>query len=215
MSIIETIQEFIHFLISLGDLGIFLISLLGSAIPFFPLPYLLLVILEARNRDFLGLIILGIIAGAGGAIGKITSYYLGRGARFALSEESKKELEFLSKIARKYGAIAIFIFAVSPLPDDALYFPLGVMKFDIKVFLIINALGKIMLSTLVAFLSGIYYNVIGIFFGETDWISPLMAISFALILTLVLLRIKWSLVFAILEKEGIKGILKNLRKIIR
>ncbi len=215
LSIIDLFQNLLDYLRNLGDLGIFLISLIGSGIPFFPLPYLLVVIFEAQHREFLGLLTLGIAAGLGGATGKLTVYYLGRGIRVALSEERKKEAEFFSKMARKYGAVSVFIFALTPLPDDVLYFPLGVVKFDVKVFLLANLLGKSLLGIFVAFLSGTYFNVVKMLFGENGLISSIIAILFALILAFILLRVRWSLVYNILEKEGIRGILKNLRRIIR
>ena len=63
------------FALQYGYAGVFLISLLGSLVPFLPVPYLVVVILLSSKLDPLTL---GVLAGIGGSLGKITSYILGR-----------------------------------------------------------------------------------------------------------------------------------------
>lgn len=215
MDIIDQFAKLISFLQNLGYLGIFLISLISSLIPFLPLPYLIFVVLSASKYDNFGLIFLGISAGIGGSIGKLTTYFLGRAGNFALSEERKKELEIFRKLSRKYGFIGVLIFAITPLPDDVLYFPLGLGKFDLRAFLIANLIGKSLLAIFVAYLSKTYYNLARAIAGESlDFMITLIAMIGALILSFILLKIKWSKVVEILQKEGIKGLFKNLKEII-
>jgi membrane protein DedA with SNARE-associated domain len=214
MDLSDLFRNFIEQIIGLGYVGIFLISLIASSIPFLPLPYLILVVLTASQYDYLDLFIYCLMAGLGGSIGKLTTYYLGRTTNLALSEEKKKQLEFFRKITRKYGTIGVFIFAITPLPDDILYFPLGVGKFDFKRFFFANMLGKILLVMIVGFLSKTYYNIAKDIAGESlNFQVTIIAIIFAIILTILLLKINWYNTYTILEKEGVKGLVKNFRKV--
>ncbi len=76
--------DFIESLIQLVKqsplLGVFLASILGNLIPFFPVPYLLVVVFFASTNTGLGLIPVATIGALGAAVGKFTSYILGYGA---------------------------------------------------------------------------------------------------------------------------------------
>lgn len=216
MDLFDLFRNFIGEIIKLEYAGIFIISLIVSSIPFLPLPYLILVVITASKYEYFELFIYCLMAGLGGSIGKLTTYYLGRTTNLALSKEKKKELEFFRKIARKYGTIGVFIFAITPLPDDILYFPLGVGKFDFKRFFIANMLGKILLVMIVGFLSKTYYDTAKSIAGESLNLQiTIIAIIFAIILTILLLKINWYNVYTILEKEGVKGLIKNFRKVFK
>jgi len=217
VDILSLIENFLNELMSLGYIGMFLISLIASSIPFLPLPYLIIIIISASEYDTWGLILLSFFAGLGGSIGKLTTYFLGRGTNLALSKEKRKQLEVFRKMIRKYGTIAVFIFAITPLPDDILYFPLGVSKFDIGKFFIANASGKILLSIIVALIAKTYYDIAKKIMGESlNIYTTIIAIIAAAIVTIILLKVNWSRVYEIIEKEGIAGLLKRiLRKVFK
>ena len=98
-SIIDSILKSLE---QLGLFGIFLISLIGSLIPFVPLPYLALVVLLAQDYNGIELFLLGLSAGIGGSLGKLTTYAIGVLSYKALSENKKEELKFFNAIIRKY-----------------------------------------------------------------------------------------------------------------
>jgi membrane protein DedA with SNARE-associated domain len=214
-SIIDSILKSLE---QLGLFGIFLISLIGSLIPFVPLPYLALVVLLAQDYNGIELFLLGLSAGIGGSLGKLTTYAIGVLSYKALSENKKEELKFFNAIIRKYGAIGVFIFALTPLPDDVLYFPLGLAKYNIKYFLLANVAGKTILAIGVAYLSKFYFEIAKYYLGnESIGISTIIAIIAMIIITIILLKIKWKKVYEIIQKEGWKGLLKiqNIKSIIR
>jgi hypothetical protein len=91
---------FQEFAVAYGPLGVFTVSLLGSVIPFAPIPYLFVVVLLS---DVVEPWVLGLAAGLGGSFGKITSYMLGRlGYRF-LGQESRRRMDALRELIGKYG----------------------------------------------------------------------------------------------------------------
>jgi len=83
-----------------GYSGIFLVSVLGSAIPFVPLPYLTIVVLVSGSMNPL---LLGIVAGVGAALGKVTSYVLGRLGYLASGDTTKKNLNAIHAAVARYG----------------------------------------------------------------------------------------------------------------
>ncbi len=196
-----------------GYIGAFMISVLGSLIPFLPVPYLIPVVLMAEQLDPL---ILGIAAGVGGAIGKLTSYGLGRAGRRLLGEEKRRRMAALGKLIRRYGMLAVFLFALTPLPDDVIYVPIGLANFSIARFMIANTLGKIVLSWIVAYSGKIYFDYARLFLGEEG--SPI-AVAAALIamivITVFLLKIDWELVLKLAEEKGVRGVIEGVVKSFR
>ena len=196
-----------------GYIGAFVISVLGSFIPFLPVPYLIPVVLMAERLDPL---ILGIAAGVGGALGKLTSYGLGRAGRRILGEEKRRRMTALGKLIRRYGMLAVFLFALTPLPDDIIYVPIGLANFSIIRFMIANMLGKIVLSWMVAYGGKIYFDYAKIFLGEGG--SPIAvaaALIAMIIITIVLLKIDWEQVLRLAEDKGIRGVIDGILQSFR
>ncbi|MEM1977565.1 MAG: VTT domain-containing protein, partial [Candidatus Caldarchaeum sp.] len=156
-----------------GPAGVFVVSLLGSVLPFVPIPYLFVVVLLSDTVDPL---LLGIVSGLGGSLGKITSYALGRmGYRF-LGETRQRRMDALREIIGKYGVIGVFVFALTPLPDDVYIIPAGMVRLNFWRFLLANTLGKIILATLVAVLGRTYFEDARILLGESTWITTGLAV---------------------------------------
>jgi len=215
MDPLDYLWQILNSLLQLGLTGVFLISFLGSIIPFLPLPYLAIVVILSQEYSNIDLIFLGLSAGIGGGIGKLTTYFIGRALNLKLSEKKKAELKIFSSLIKKYGTLGVFIFALTPLPDDVLYFPLGLAKFSFLRFFIPNLIGKTILAIFVAMLGHYYFEIAKNFFGESESILiNLIAISFMIIITIFLLKIKWSKVYEIVQKEGICGLIKQWRNII-
>ncbi|MEM3615602.1 MAG: hypothetical protein QXX09_03020 [Candidatus Methanomethylicia archaeon] len=76
-----------------GYIGALIVSILGNFIPFLPIPYLLAIYYMAGYLQ-VDPIILGIVSGFGGAIGKSVVYMLGfEGSKLITSEEKRKQIE--------------------------------------------------------------------------------------------------------------------------
>ncbi|MBN2042234.1 MAG: VTT domain-containing protein [Candidatus Aenigmarchaeota archaeon] len=133
---------------SFGYLGIFVISLLGSATIFLPVPALIVVF---AFGGILNPWIVGIVAGAGAAIGELIGYALGYGGKGILEKKYGKDLEKTKRWMEKHGAFLIIIlFALTPLPDDIIGILCGVINYDLKKFFAASLIGKIIMHVLVA-----------------------------------------------------------------
>ncbi|RLI38444.1 hypothetical protein DRO64_11680 [Candidatus Bathyarchaeota archaeon] len=199
----ETLQAY-------GYLGAFMIAVLGSLIPFLPVPYLIPIVLMSKTLDPL---ILGILAGVGGAIGKLTSYGLGRIGRRFLKEEKRERMTLLGKAIGRYGALAVFLFALTPLPDDIIYIPIGLTGFNLMKFMLANTFGKIILSWIVAYGGRLYFDIAGIFLGEEGSIAAILgALAAMAIITIILLKIDWEEVIRAARRGGLKEVIESMMR---
>lgn len=135
----------------LGYLGTFLISLVANATIILPMPGLLLLIpLGAVFNP----VLVALIGGAGGAIGELSGYFVGySGRRIA---RNNKWFVRAKDWMRKWGAIAIFVFALAPfLPLDIAGIVAGAFHFPIWKFLLACFLGKTLLY-IVMVLTGVW-----------------------------------------------------------
>ncbi|MCS7136419.1 MAG: VTT domain-containing protein [Nitrososphaerota archaeon] len=212
MSILESFYELIDLLISYGYFGSFIISFMGSLIPFLPLPYLFpIVLLSMRLDPFF----IGVLSGLGGSLGKITSYIVGRFWRKFVSQNSKKNLDFFRSVIDKYGAIAVFLFALTPLPDDIVYIPMGIIGYGFLKFMMANCAGKIVLAVFVSYVGRYYKELMDMFIGESmSMLSILIAVIVMIFFSIVLFKMDWQKFVITFRQKGWRGVLTELPKLI-
>lgn len=191
--------------------GVFVVSALGSAVPFLPVPYLLVVVLLSGSQNPL---LLGLAAGAGGAVGKVTSYLLGRFGYFASGAETRGNVDALHSVVEKYGAVGVFIFAVSPLPDDAYVIPMGLARLPFWRFFAANLAGKLVLSVGVAYLGRAYFGTFE-FVAGNSLPATVAAVGVTVVLTVALMKADWPLAVETGRTRGVTGVLAALPEILR
>jgi membrane protein DedA with SNARE-associated domain len=189
--------------------GVFVISLIGSLVPFLPLPYLFVVVLLSNSLDPM---LLGLVSGIGGAIGKLTSYALGRAGYRLLGEARKKQMDSLRELLGRYGDLAVFAFALTPLPDDVYYIPAGMIKMPLWRFMLANTAGKVLLAIFVAYTGGLYFTLFESTLGDT--MGMVIAIAALAVITALVLRTDWEKVLIHLRSGGVKEVVKNLDEIL-
>ena len=188
-----------------GYLGVALVSFLGSLIPFVPIPsFILLVTMSEGDQNDIH--ILAILAAVTATLAKQIIFYASYGGRRIISEKTKKRMLPFQRLVKKYGAAAAFVAAATPIPDDLVYVPLGLAKYNPRRFFISTLLGKLLLCYILVlsshYLSDSIVDPIFDSFGitsaddlENPW--PILAgiIIFGVSMTLVvilLLRLDWS-----------------------
>jgi membrane protein DedA with SNARE-associated domain len=187
-------------------LGVFLVSLLGAMAIVVPIPYTLVIFwLGQAGWDPLLLMISG---GAGSAIGELAGYLLGYYGRRLVSEKQQKKMDYLLKILGKYSPAAIFLFALTPLPDDLLFIPLGMLRYNVVKAFIPALFGKLLMAYLVAYFGKVGGDfIIGLFGDEGSWIGALITSALLIIGIVILYRIDWERVldrYVANQKEGIR-----------
>lgn len=212
-------QDLIDWMLSVsmqyGYLGIFLISLVGASAILFPIPYTIIIFilggLKSGGNWVFEPIWIAVAAGIGAAIGEFTSYLLGFGGRRAIGEKFKKKMGLLAKVFNKFGPVVIFVFALTPLPDDLLFIPLGVMRYSVIKAFIPALIGKFTMNLIIAYSGRLSIQAIRDIFGVgSDWISAAIGVALAIISLVVVLIVMFKLdwekyVEKYLEKEEEKG----------
>ncbi len=186
-----------------GFPGIFVISLISNSIPFIGIPYLAVVAgYAAIYTSPTDRALLIVSSAAGAAVGKIVIYFLGSAVRLKLSKESEENLRTFLRLAKRSMFLAIVIFASTPLPDDLLYVPLGVMRYPLPQYFLAIFIGKVVLTTVVIYYLG--WVIEQTMSSESPAIS-IATIILTVYLTYLALKINWGEVLKELERKGIPG----------
>ena len=202
MEFSEIIQQLSKWMESLalqyGYFGVFLISLIGALSIIFPIPYTVIIFtlggLKVGEAWVFEPLLIAVAAGIGSAIGEFSGYLLGFGGRKAISGKYRKKMDFLVRVFNKYGPITIFLFALTPLPDDLLFIPMGVMRYSIIKAFIPALIGKFCMNLIVAYSGRFSIHIIRDIFGvESDWISALIGMVLAMVLLIIVFVIMFKI----------------------
>lgn len=173
-------------------LGVFLVSLIGALSVVFPIPYTIIIYLLGRSLDPY---IIAIAGGLGSALGELSGYILGYYGRAVVSEERKRKMDFMLRIFNRYGAAAIFVFALTPLPDDLLFIPLGIMRYKFVKAFIPTFLGKTLMCFTLAMGGRLSVTIIEGFIGEGGWIETIITTVLLILVIVIILKVDWENVF--------------------
>jgi len=180
-----------------GYIALSLVSFFGSLIPFVPIPSFVVLATMAVGDQF-NIHILAIVGAVTATFAKMIIFYVSYGGGKILSEKTRKRMKPFERLVKKYGGVAAFVAAATPIPDDLIYIPLGLAKYNPKRFFIATLTGKFVLS---------YIIVLTAHFVGLSILDPLLEnveststiylgmIVFALILTVIiilLLRLDWE-----------------------
>ena len=144
--------ELFPFTPEVGYLGLAIVSFFGSLIPFVPIPSFVLLATMAVGEQF-DIHVLVIIAALTSTAAKQIIFYVSYGGRRIISEKTKKRMKPFQKLVKRYGGSAAFFAAATPIPDDLVYIPLGLAKYNPKRFFIATLLGKFVLYYVIVLIS--------------------------------------------------------------
>ncbi len=204
---IENISRYPPFLdLASGLLITFLVCLIGNLLPI-PTPYTFVVCFSSLPFLQLNLLIpliVALIASLGCLVGELAGYFVGRGASAFISEEKSQNLKKYQKFLFEHPKTApfmIFIFGFTPLNDDFITIPLGIIKYSLFKTIFWCWIGKLSLMLVFS------YNLVNIcsLLGGENWI--LSIVSMYLITILLYIMIKIDLI------EFYNKLVENIRKI--
>lgn len=180
-----------------GYLGLGLVNFFGSLVPFVPLPGFLLLATMSVGDQF-DIHILALLSAITATVAKQIIFYVSYGGRRIINEKTRKRMRPFERLVTRYGAGAAFFAAATPIPDDLVYVPLGLAKYNPKRFFIATLTGKIVLSyTIVLISHHLGISLIEPFLEDVNDATPIYIgiIVFAAMMALVvilLLRLDWQ-----------------------
>jgi len=189
--------ELFPFTPEVGYLGLTIVSFFGSLIPFVPIPSFVLVATMAVGEQF-DIHVLVLIAALTSTAAKQIIFYASYGGRKIISEKTKKRMLPFQKLVKRYGGSAAFVPAATPIPDDLVYIPLGLAKYNPKRFFVATLSGKIVLFYVIVLIS--HYTGLSLLEPVLQGIDDplpvyigIIALGIAMTLVVILLlRLNWE-----------------------
>ena len=182
---IEFAQQFSY-------LGVFIISFIGAVSVVFPIPYTIVIFFLGGVLDP---IFVAISGGLGAALGEFSGYTIGYYGRKVVSEKRRKKMDFMVKLFDRYGPVTIFLFALTPLPDDLLFIPLGVMRYPFLKAFAPAMLGKMVMTFILAYSGQQSIELIQTVFGESGWIGTVITSALLILIIVAMIKIDWEKLF--------------------
>ena len=176
--------------IASGLLITFLVCLIGNLLPI-PTPYTFVVCFSSlpflQTHIFIPVIV-ALIASLGSLVGELGGYFVGRGASAFISEEQSQNLKKYQKFLFEHPKAApfmIYIFGFTPLNDDFITIPLGILKYSLLKTIFWCWLGKLSLMLVFS------YNIINIcsLLGGENWILSIVSMYLITILLYLMIKI--------------------------
>jgi len=201
---IENISKYPPFQDLLSGLVItFSVCLIGNLLPV-PTPYTFVVCFSAApflSLNFWVPLLVAFIASLGCLIGELGGYFVGRGVSGLISEDKMIKLSPYQQILLEHPKLApflIFIAALTPINDDFITVPLGLLKYSIKRTVFWCWLGKFGLMLVFG------YNLLNIcsFLGGESWILSIITLYAIILLIYILLKVDLLKLFRRIFKEN-------------
>jgi membrane protein YqaA with SNARE-associated domain len=175
-----------------GYLGVFIISFIGSVSVIFPIPYTIVIYLLGAVLDP---VFVAVSGGLGSALGEFSGYALGYYGRAVVSEERRRKMDYMVKLFDRYGPAAIFLFALTPLPDDLLFIPLGVMRYSFLKAFIPALLGKMLMTFILAYSGQQSIELIKTLFGGAGLLGTVITVVLLIVIIVAMIKIDWEKLF--------------------
>ncbi len=176
--------------------SVFLISFIGAVSVIVPIPYTAVIFVLAGMKN-LNPILTALAGGAGSGLGEFTGWVMGRFMNKTLEgTKYAKQIRVIMKFVRaskgKYIIpLLVFIFALTPLPDDLLFIVLGVIRYNLLNALIPCIAGKILMMYLIA-----VFGKLVVVTGENVGLSTdtvmLLTIAGLVVALLIMIFIPWD-----------------------
>lgn len=128
-------------LLSMGVVGLFIVSFLNSS--FLPLPADVILIPLSLAAPELALIY-ALVTTVGSVMGAAFGYYIGyHGGRPVLRKSvSQKNINRVDRYYEKYGVMAVGVAGMSPVPYKVFTLSSGAFKLDFKSFIMISTVSR-------------------------------------------------------------------------
>jgi len=174
--------------------AVFVLSFIGASSVIIPIPYTAIIfVLASRGLDPL---VTAIAGGTGSGLGEITGWAVGRLiSRTLEGGQYVKQLHALIKLIEAKGKyvlmLAVFLFALTPLPDDLLFIVLGFLRYDLLRVLLPCMLGKATMLYLVSLFGKLTWEVAEGMGLSEGVLTALTVVALAITLG-VLTFVKWD-----------------------
>jgi len=150
------------------------------------------------STDPTTLVAIGFLVAIGAALAKsihyLVTFFIGK----HLSQNRRQRLDADAVKVKRWAFWLLYIAAATPIPDEPIVIPLGLMKYSISKFFTAFFLGKLSITIIGAFLGAWTKSVF------SEWFSPELTIALSVVLTIV--------VTVILLKVDVGKLIERIRE---
>jgi len=179
-------------------LGIFVTSFILNIIPFTGPSNMLIaanVALLVNAEPFT----IGFLVALGSALAKSIHYAVTFFISGFIGEDRRKRLDAAGLKLKNWAFLALFIVAASPLPDEPVVVPLGLLKYNPVKFFVSYFIGKLLIAVVGAYLGSAGQKFLEPFISQE--VLMIASIILTIVITVVLLKFDISKIFKRYKKE--------------
>ena len=132
------------------------------------------------NADITTLIVIGFVIAFAAALAKGIYYMVTFFVSKHLSEKRRERLDADAVRVKRWAFVLLFLAAATPIPDEPVVIPLGLMKYSPAKFFTAYFLGKLSITVAGAFfgsLAGGYFSA---------WLNPELMVIISIVLTVII-----------------------------
>lgn len=170
--------------------GILLTSFTLNIIPFAGPSNLLVASTIALKLTDVNPLTIGFFVALGAASAKFIHYLVMFFAGRYVGEKRRKRIDAASPTLRKWAPVALFVAAATPIPDEPVIVPLGLIRYNPGKLFVAYFLGKLLVGVVGAYLGVFTHHVLGSMMDENVLIA--ISIILTVVVTIVLLKVDMS-----------------------
>ena len=147
-------------------------------------------LLIASNAALLGTadpISIGFLVAIGAAIAKFIHYIVTFFISGHIGEQRRKRLNAVAPRLRRWGFVALFIVAATPIPDEPVVIPLGLLKYNPAKFFLAYFAGKLSITVAGAYLGRLGEDLLASVISQEAII--IVSIVLTIAITVMLLKV--------------------------
>ena len=112
-----------------------------------------------------------------------------------MSDERRRKMKYMMNLFDRYGPVTIFLFALTPLPDDLLFIPLGVMRYPFWKAFIPALLGKTLMTFILAYSGQQSIASIKSLLGGSGDLVIAVTLVLLIVIIVAMIKIDWEKLF--------------------
>ena len=140
-----------------------------------------------EGADNATLVLIGFLIALGASCAKGVYYVVTFFVNKHLSEKRRQRLDADAVKIRRWAFPLLFLAAATPIPDEPVVIPLGLMKYNPAKFFTAYFLGKLVITIPGAFLGGFAGDLLSNYLSP--WLMAAISIVLTVVITVILLKV--------------------------
>jgi membrane protein DedA with SNARE-associated domain len=130
---------------------------------------------------------IGILVALGSASAKFIHYIITFFIGTHIGEQRRKRLDTMAPRLQRWGFIALFVVAATPLPDEPVIIPMGLLKYNPAKFYVAYFAGKLSITVAGAYLGKLGQQLLPPTISQEELIA--ISIVLTTVITIILLKV--------------------------